>query len=104
MVEHHHALEQPVLVRPFITIVTAVTIVLEVAMLDVFLLVTGVGKHPLVTKVSILYQSLQCRLKYNIMILLCTYRFKMNDIIILCIYVLYYYIFMMLLSTILLLT
>ena len=103
MVEQHHALEQPVLVWPCITIVTVVTIVLEVAMLDVFLLVTGVGKHPLVTKVSILYQSLQCRLEYNIIILLCTYRFKMNDIIILCIYVLYYT-SMMLLSTILLLT
>ena len=46
MVEHPHALEQPVLVQDFITIVTAVTIKKEVAMLDVFLLVTGVKSLP----------------------------------------------------------
>ena len=46
MVEHHIALEQPVLVLTFITIVTVVTIEMEAAMLDVFLLVTGLEPLP----------------------------------------------------------
>ena len=52
MVEHPHALEQLVLVQIFITIATVVTTEKEVALLVVFLLVTGVGKHQLVRKVS----------------------------------------------------
>ena len=51
MVEHPHALEQPVLVQTFITIVTVDTTEREVAMLDVSLLATGV-KHQLARKVS----------------------------------------------------
>ena len=51
MVEYLHVLEQPVLVPNFITIVTVDTIEKEVAMLDVFLMVTGV-KHQPVGKVS----------------------------------------------------
>ena len=51
MVEHPYVLEQPVLVQTFITIATVVTTEKEVAMLDVFLLATGV-KHQLARKVS----------------------------------------------------
>ena len=46
MAEHPHALEQPELVQTFTTIVTVVTTEKEVAMLDVFLLVTGVKPLP----------------------------------------------------------
>ena len=52
MVQYPHVLEQPELVQTFITIVTAVTTEMEIAMLDVFLLATGLT-HPLVKKVSI---------------------------------------------------
>ena len=46
MAEHPHVLEQLELVQTFTTIVTVVTIEKEVAMLDVFLLVTGVKPLP----------------------------------------------------------
>ena len=52
MVEHPHVLEQPVLVQTSTTIVTVVTTEMEVAMLDVFSLATGV-KHQLARKVSV---------------------------------------------------
>ena len=51
MVQDRIALEQPMLVRTFTTIVTAVTIEMVVAMLNVFLLVTGL-KRQLARKVS----------------------------------------------------
>ena len=51
MVQHHIALEQPILVQTFTTIATVVTIEKEVAMPDVFLSVTGL-KHQPARKVS----------------------------------------------------
>ena len=54
MVQLPHVLEQPVLVQLFITIVTVVTIKMEVAMLDVFHLETGLQKHQFARKVSIM--------------------------------------------------
>ena len=51
MVQHHIALEPPILVRTFTTTVTVVIIERVVAMLDVFLLVTGL-KHQPARKVS----------------------------------------------------
>ena len=50
MVEHPHALEQPVLVQDFITIVTVVTTKKEVAIGHVYLLVIGL-MHQLVEMV-----------------------------------------------------
>ena len=46
MVQHHIALEKPMLVQTFTTIVTVVTIEKEVAMLDVSLLATGLNHQP----------------------------------------------------------
>ena len=51
MVQLPHVLEQLGLVQPFITIVTVVTTEMEVAMLDVFHLATGLQKHQLARKV-----------------------------------------------------
>ena len=52
MVQHRTALEQPVLAPTFITIVTVVTIEMEVAMLHVFHLETGLQKCQPARKVS----------------------------------------------------
>ena len=55
MVQLPHALEQPELVQTFITIATVVTTEMEVAMLGVSHLETGLQKHQLARKVCKLH-------------------------------------------------